>query len=301
MNKNRRKIRIIMIDGFKSSYLKYAPYLSSLTKKYEWGELEMPPGHWGGVQILFEGKSDVLAVFYRGNGLRYLKYFKWLGRFGKAGRLVTDILINFPRLLKGYELFRTGNIPLNILYKFDISIHKHFAKKGDIEFVYLGELDSLAHKLGIENEEFIRTIRNIDRKVSKIEFDFIFSDHGMADIKEKISAPLTDDCFLDGDMARYWGSEEELDKIKNSLPLDKGKILNWPDKKFGELIFLADTGVLIYPNFWENEPSRAMHGYDGKDKEMKAFYIIKKEGKKKNLKVKQLHDILTRMTGLQEQ
>ncbi len=295
MNKNKKKFKIIMIDGFKSAYLKYAPYLSSLTKKYEWGELEMSPGHWGGIQILFEGKSDILAVFYRENGLGYLKYFKWLERFGKAGRLGIDILINFPRLLKGYELFRTGNIPLNRLYKFDISINKHFAKIRNVEFIYFGELDSLAHKIGIENEEFIKAIKNIDKKVSEINFDFIFSDHGMVNIKEKISVPLTDDCFVDGDMARYWGSEEELNRIKKSLPLDKGKILNWHNKKFGELIFLADTGVLIYPNFWDNEPSKAMHGYDGKDKEMKAFYMIKKEGKKKDLKVIELNKILIEM------
>ena len=63
----RKKLKVIMIDGFKPSYLEHAPYLRSLSEKLQWGELEMPPGHWGGVEVLFRGKSDILAVFYRSN------------------------------------------------------------------------------------------------------------------------------------------------------------------------------------------------------------------------------------------
>ena len=286
-----------MIDGFKPEYLQHAPYLNSLTQKNQWGELEMPPGHWGGVEILFKGQSDVLAVFYKSknSSLKFVKYLSWLKKFGNLGRFVMDSIINFIRLIKRQELFRTGKIPLDKLHKFDIAIKKHFAKSKDIEYIYIPELDELGHKCGTKSPEMIEAIKKIDKQISELDFDLIFSDHGMADIAKKISVPITKDCFIDGDMARYWGDKEELEKIKKQLPLKDGKILDWPNKKYGQLIFLANTGTLIFPNFWETTPSKAMHGYDGKHKDMKAIYILNKKGKKKNIKVAELYKIFREM------
>ena len=66
-----------MIDAFKPDYLEHAPYLMSLTKKNQWGELDMGLGHWRGVEVLFQGKSEVIAIFYKNkNSLSYFKYFK---------------------------------------------------------------------------------------------------------------------------------------------------------------------------------------------------------------------------------
>ena len=287
-----------MVDAFKSEYLRYAPYLSSLTKKYQWGELEMPPGHEGAMEIFFKGKTNKLALFYKSknSSLKFIKYFSWLEKFGKVGRFIIDSLINFPRLIKGYELFRTGEIPLKILYKFEFCIHKPFYKNLPATYTYLGELDSLGHKSGTKSKEMVSAIKRIDEKISKMDFDIIFSDHGMADITKKVSVPKTKNYFLDGDMARYWGSEKELEKIKEKLPLKDGKIISWPDKSYGDLIFLANTGNLIYPNFWDGkEPSKAMHGYDGKHKDMKAIYLLNKKGIKRNIKVIELHDILKKL------
>jgi len=165
----------------------------------------------------------------------------------------------------------------------------------NLDFIYFGELDSLAHKYGTKSKEMIDAIKKIDNKISKMKFDIIFSDHGMADVKKRVSVPEVGDCFIDGDMARYWGSKKELGAVKKKLPLKSGKIISWKDKRFGDLIFMANTGVLIYPNFWDGmHPSKAMHGYDGKHKDMKAFYVISKKGKKKNLKVKDLHKVLNK-------
>jgi predicted AlkP superfamily pyrophosphatase or phosphodiesterase len=165
-----------------------------------------------------------------------------------------------------------------------------------IKYYCFPELDKIGHKYGTESKEIIREIKKIDKKISKMQFDIILSDHGMADIKETISVPETERCILDSDMARYWGNKEELKEIKKKLPLKYGSILNWHDKRFGDLIFLADTEVLISPNYWQGDKKiKAMHGYDGKNKEMKAFYIIKDNGKRKNLKVEELHKIFDRM------
>jgi hypothetical protein len=293
-----KKVKMIMIDAFKLDYLKYAPYLNSLTKKYQWGELEMPPGHWGGEEIIFHEKSTKLALFQRTNqsSLKFVKYFSWLDRFGSLGRFVIDSMINLIRLIKGHELFRTGKIPLKRLSEFDFCTRKPLWKIQGVDKKYFGILDKVGHEYGTKSKEIIHAIRKLDRKISKMGADIIFSDHGMADITKMISVPITKDCFIDSDMARYWGSENELKEVREKLPMKYGKILDWPDKSYGELIFLTKTGTLILPNFWQGRDKvKAMHGYDGKHKDMKAFYILNKKGKKKNLRAEDLHKILIEM------
>ena len=286
------RTKVILIDAFKSEYLEYAPYLRSLCNGNQHGDLDMGIGHWRGVDVLFNGQSNIIGNFCKGSGrLRYLRYFKWLDYFGKVGRLGIDVLFNFPRMLKGHEMFKTGRVPTKILCKMDVSYGRHVAKQPDIDFVYFGELDSLGHKYGTKSFEIIKAVREIDKKISLMHFDLIFSDHGMVNVDKIIRVPITKDCFIDSDMARYWGSDEELSRIKKRLPFEYGKIIEW-DKKYGDLIFLVNTGVLIFPDFWNGKPVRGMHGYDGQHKDMKAFYLLNKKGKKEDLKVEKLHEIL---------
>ena len=295
-----------MIDAFKLEYLKYAPYLSSLTKKYQWGELEMPLGHWGGMEIFFNGKSDKLALMCKSekSSLKWTKKFYWLEKLGKGGRFILDCLINFIRLLKRQELFKTGEIPLKRLYKFDFFVGKPLFHNLPVKYFYIGDLDRIGHKHGTKGKEIIDAVKKVDKRLSRKDFDIILSDHGMSDIKEIISVPETENCFIDSDMARYWGNAEKLKEIEKMLPLKFGKVIQWPNKRDGDLIFLADTGVLISPNYWQgNKLVKAMHGYDGKDKEMKAFYIIKEQSRdkdrgkdedkdrRKDLKVEELHKL----------
>ncbi len=304
-----------MIDAFKPSYLRYAPYLSSLTKKYEWGELEMPAGHGGGMEIFFKGKTDTLATFYKkeNSSLNWIRYFTWLEKLGKLGRIAVDCMINFPRLIKNQELHRTGKIPLRQLYKMEMHDSKRDYKNLPIIYRYFPELDRIGHRYGTESREIINAIRKIDKKISKMKFDIILSDHGMADVNKIISVPKTKDCIIESDMVRYWGTEEELKEIKKLLPAEQGKIIAWLDKNYGDLIFLANKGVLILPNYWQgNRKVKAMHGYDGKSEDMSAFYIIKSkaddkgkeedkggadknEGKRKDLKAEELHKIFEKM------
>lgn len=289
-------MKIIMIDAFKSEYLKHSPYLSSLTKKYQHGELKMPIGHWGGVEIFFRGKSNKLSLFQKkeNSSLRWTKHFSWLEKL--FGRNFIDALINFPRFLKGYELFRTGKVPIKQLWKFDFCVKKPLHNSKDIEFEYIGELDKISHQYGTESKETAQAIKKVDDRLSREDFDIIFSDHGMIDIKKIVSVPFSKNCFIDSDMARYWGNEEELREIKKRLPLEDGKIINWEDKSYGELIFIVKPEILILPNYWQGKkPAKAMHGYYGNNKELNGIYIIKKQGSKKNIKVEELHNILNQM------
>jgi len=282
-----------MIDAFKPEYLQYAPYLKSLTEKYQHGELDMGIGHWSGVDILFNGKSENIAVFCKTDGkssLHYLKYFSWLKHFGGFGRFCINVLVNLPRWFKGYELFKTGNIPIDKLHTFEICVKRHAAKNENVHFQYFGELDNLGHAVGTKDNKIKMAVREIDADLSKMDFDILFSDHGMVDVNKIVSVPRTNNCFIDSDIARYWGTPAEIKAIKDKLPFKDGKIIH-ANKKFGDLVFLAKTGVLFFPNFWSRKPVKGMHGYDGKHKDMKAFYIIKKEGSAKNLKAEDLHKL----------
>jgi len=281
-----KKLKVIMIDAFKPEYLKHAPYLSSLIKKFEWGELEMPIGHGGGMEIFFRGNSNVLATFYKkeNSSLKWIKNFIWAEKFGKIGRLFVDCLINFFRLIKGKELHRTGKIPLRQLWKFEMHDSKKVWKDLNVEYKYFPELDRIGHKYGTKSLEIVKEIRKIDKDISKMDFDIILSDHGMMDVQKTISVPETKDCIIDTDMARYWGEKPKFN-------FENGKWIEWEDKSFGDFIFLANPGVLIFPNYWSGSKDKAMHGYDGKHPEMKGIYILKKQGKKKDLKVEELHEV----------
>ena len=273
-------MKIVCIDSFKEEYLEYAPYLKSLTEKYQYGSLKVPVGFWGGMETFSKGNSDILAFFYysENSSLRWTKYFRFLGKF------LLNCLINSIRLIKGEQLFYTYDIPLNKLYMFDTAVKKklNFGK----DYLRIGDdLDKIAHKYGTKSDEVKNCVKKNDDRLRKMDFDLIMSDHGMVDVKETIEVPFSNKCLIDSTLARYWGN---VDEIKKKLPLKKGKIINW-NKKYGDLIFLANPGVLIFPNSRQKKVSdKAMHGYD---KQCNGFYIVKKENKRKNLDMKELHKI----------
>jgi len=113
---------------------------------------------------------------------------------------------------------------------------------------------------------------------------YIFSDHGMAncdvllDLKAKIEPlPLRVGkdyaVVYDSTMARFWFfNERAREQITAALKeVPQGRILPQSELKelrapcddgyFGELIFLANEGVLIVPSHMGERPIRGMHGY----------------------------------------
>ena len=85
--------------------------------------------------------------------------------------------------------------------------------------------------------------------------------------------------FLDSTMFRVWFLNDltstELSRLlKSDLDLlEKGTFVDdrlarkekipFPDDRYGDLLWLADTGVLIYPDFFHTvKPYKGMHGYD---------------------------------------
>ena len=271
-------MKVICIDAFKLEYLEFAPFLKSLTEKNQYGKLKVPLGYEGGMDIFFNGRSDILAMFYKSenSSLKWTKYFSFLPR------IILDVLINLQRLLKNNRrFFRTYNIPKNKIFNFETAVNKVPGQYINFEYELIEELDKISHMYGTKSKETEDCVKRIDERLSKEDFDIVMSDHGMVDVKEVINVSITNDCFIDGVMARYWG---ECPK----LPLDKGKFIK-TDKKWGDCVFLANPGVLICPNFFTNNEIKGMHGYGSN---CEGFYIIKKEGKRKDLDIKNLHKLL---------
>jgi hypothetical protein len=93
----------------------------------------------------------------------------------------------------------------------------------------------------------------------------------------------------DSTMARFWffneNAKEKITAALNTVP--NGRILPdaelkrlrayFPDRYFGELIFLANEGVLIVPSHMGERPIRGMHGYHPQAKHSYAMLCTNQE------------------------
>lgn len=165
----------------------------------------------------------------------------------------------------------------------------------DFIFLHIGDLDGIGHKYGPHSMETRQALKRVDDVLRRI-YDFlkgvygdlnlvVFGDHGMVEvekclnIKDKLKS-LRVTCekdyiyFLDSTFARFWvfteRAEQEIKKMLGDLQgghtLSQAEMdqyhLNYSHNRFGDLIFFADPGVLILPNFWNNTlPEKGMHGY----------------------------------------
>lgn len=166
--------------------------------------------------------------------------------------------------------------------------------KYDFSFVHLYELDYLGHKFGPSQEvnDFIKNLGEVIKTNFLNCFDgriIMFSDHGITPVKGLVDASALANeskVFLDSTLIRSWdGSEEMRSKL---IQLPHGRILSNeeltdynPDHKFGKLIWAADSGYIVKPNFWNKKPEdlKGMHGYFQDDQAFLAtnFEIEKKE------------------------
>ncbi len=168
------------------------------------------------------------------------------------------------------------------------------AEKIDFAFLYWPALDGLLHNVGNQSPLVPKKLREYEQYLRELlavaneHYDevrlYIFSDHGMAncdhllDLKSKIEPlPLRFGkdyaVVYDSTMARFWFfTERARQEITATLQtISQGRILpeaelkamraHFPDNYFGELIFLADEGVLIVPSHMGERPIRGMHGY----------------------------------------
>ncbi|HEY3861968.1 MAG TPA: alkaline phosphatase family protein [Verrucomicrobiae bacterium] len=168
----------------------------------------------------------------------------------------------------------------------------------DFAFQYWPGLDGMLHFLGNRSPEIPVKLRVYEDWIGQLlaaaraHYEevrlYVFSDHGMAncdtllDLQREIAAlPLRvpDDYAVvyDSTMARFWFFNDRarwlvtrrLQEIKQGriVPDEELEKLGafFPDRYFGELIFLAQEGVLIVPSHMGARPIRGMHGYHPDD------------------------------------
>jgi hypothetical protein len=173
------------------------------------------------------------------------------------------------------------------------------AERIDFAFLYWPGLDGLLHRVGNQSseiaprlklyEQWINTLLLAAKKHYEDVALYIFSDHGMAncdellDLKHSIEGlglrvPQDFAVVYDSTMARFWFfNERARDRVSSLLQtIPQGRILPdeeleslgtlFPDRRFGEVIFLVKEGVLIVPSHMGERPIRAMHGYHPRER-----------------------------------
>jgi predicted AlkP superfamily pyrophosphatase or phosphodiesterase len=168
----------------------------------------------------------------------------------------------------------------------------------DFAFQYWAGLDGLLHRVGNDSPEVPAKLRVYEQWIGQVMATarrhyreialYIFSDHGMANCDEHLDLRTTIDALglkmgvdyavvYDSTMARFWflrdGVREQIAAALERVP--QGRIIPdseldqmhalFPDRAFGELIFLMREGVLIVPSHMGERPIRAMHGYHPTD------------------------------------
>jgi predicted AlkP superfamily pyrophosphatase or phosphodiesterase len=176
-------------------------------------------------------------------------------------------------------------------------------KNYDFYYIHLLDLDPLGHKYGPNSGAIKKFLEKTDNYVKEILSNFdlkkdnviLWSDHGMVEIKQSIDLqsklpPFGKGYiyFLESAMARFWFFDHDVEKkVLSVLKNQKsGRLLSEKEKKslginfesnfYGDEIFLADSGTLIFPNFFNSPVVKGMHGFDLSDPLEKAFFIVNK-------------------------
>jgi hypothetical protein len=190
-------------------------------------------------------------------------------------------------------------------------------EKIDFAFLYWPGLDGLLHEVGNDSprvparlrlyEDWIgRLLRRAGEHYSSIRL-YLFSDHGMANCDElldlqsrlkNLQARMEKDYAVvyDSTMARFWffneAARNEVHRALDEVP--EGRVLSdqeldelhalFPDRYFGQTIFLVREGVLIVPSHMGERPIRAMHGYHPREKHSYAALFTNRESVPKEIR-----------------
>jgi hypothetical protein len=174
----------------------------------------------------------------------------------------------------------------------------------DFAFLYWPGLDGLLHNVGNQSPSISEKLRQYENWINQLMLEtgdhyaaihlYLFSDHGMANCDELFNLRKQIDrlplqmgrdyaVVYDSTMARFWffnqSARAQITARLEELP--QGRILPdeeldrlgtlFPDRYFGELIYLVKEGVLIVPSHMGERPIRGMHGYHPDEKHSYAL------------------------------
>ncbi|HTK30815.1 MAG TPA: alkaline phosphatase family protein [Candidatus Saccharimonadaceae bacterium] len=170
-------------------------------------------------------------------------------------------------------------------------------------FVYTAALDAVLHVEGGAGPGVASALARYQACVARLLqqaearreelWVYLLSDHGMVDVHatEDVMGRLATLpfrwprdylAFFDSTFARFWWRcDGARDAVRAALAGARGRWLDdatlekegvrFPDRAYGEDLFLLDPGVLLVPSFMGARPLAAMHGYDPHHPDMAAL------------------------------
>lgn len=212
-----------------------------------------------------------------------------------------------------FEVLREREVPVSIsdwhLPEFvrAAALHRDLEEgQARFAFLFLSGLDAVLHEHGTQAQEvadhlalYEKQLRLLVEKAETV-YDsvrmFVFSDHGMTDIAQTVDLMKRINLLglefgvdyaavYDSTVARFWflreGSRKAIIQALKQSP--EGRIVSdkqlsdwgcdFPDKKYGQLFFLLNPGVLLCPSFMGEKPLAAMHGYAPDDRFSVASFM----------------------------
>lgn len=227
------------------------------------------------------------------------KKYHWQPRYLVEKITLFDIL---RRIGKVWVLNSWPSPKYDLSYNGTLNAYAEGVRKynSNLFFFYstIADTDWAEHKYGPESEEMKLFLHVMDRTIETIFNDskrrtgiepmlLVFGDHGAVSVKKildleklilNLPLKLGKDFvyFLDSVMSRFWFNSSKAQKyIETMLKEDcrkYGRILDNKDYSYyhfnvkrsirGDILFLCNPGVLIFPNFHNRDiPEKGMHGY----------------------------------------
>ena len=185
------------------------------------------------------------------------------------------------------------------------SVIKDESRNCSFAYLYMASMDAILHQYGKDHAEVTKKIGWYEEKIRALLADaranyeevrlFVFSDHGMTDVHtdfdlrqviDRIGLKFGKDYAVvyDSTMARFWflkeGAEEKiraaLQTVGEGTILEDSVLHEWgvdfPDKRYGDLFFLMNAGVLIVPSHMGERTIAGMHGYSPEDIDSTASF-----------------------------
>ena len=189
----------------------------------------------------------------------------------------------------------------------------HAVQKHDLYLIYLGQGDSVGHEEGPDSVARHRMAAEQDRRIKRLHRGFksvfdtvhwvISGDHGMVPVSQNVDVGAVIKAgaaryglrigidfmlFLDSTMARVWYfsayARSAFERIlQHPLFGVTGQFVTRasaarymipaPGGRYGDTLWLADPGVMIYPDFFNRFPNKGMHGYDPQVDTQKGFAV----------------------------
>jgi hypothetical protein len=185
------------------------------------------------------------------------------------------------------------------------SLEHHLATgREEFLFCYTPVLDAMLHREGSEAVAVRGWLAGLAALVTRLvvagerrgatPWLYLLSDHGMVDVTAQVDImgrlatlpvrwPRDYLAFFDSTMARFWWSDRAVrERVRDALAaVPGGRWLDdaelechgclFPDREYGDDVFLLDPGRLLVPSFMGSRPVRAMHGYDPSHPDMAAL------------------------------